>query len=74
LRDLAARGVPIVPTRWLARGRQVGLAQLLRDERWGDAVVKPAVSASGDRHVAYLRRERPAPTKAGSRSCSEPQT
>src|SRR6266404_3344198 len=46
LRDLAARGVPIVPTRWLGRGRQVGLAQLLRDERWGDAVVKPAVSAS----------------------------
>ncbi len=46
LRDLAARGVPIVPTRWLARGRQVGLAQLLRDERWGEAVVKPAVSAS----------------------------
>ncbi len=46
LRDLAARGVPIVPTRWLARGRRVGLAQLLRDERWSDAVVKPAVSAS----------------------------
>ena len=46
LRDLAARGVPIVPTRWLARGRRVGLAQLLRDERWSDAVVKPALSAS----------------------------
>src|SRR6266550_4722722 len=46
LRDLAARGVPIVPTRWLARGRRVELAQLLRDERWSDVVVKPAVSAS----------------------------
>ena len=46
LRDLAARGVPIVPTRWLARGRRVGLARLLRDEGWSDAVVKPAVSAS----------------------------
>jgi hypothetical protein len=46
LRDLAARGVAIVPTRWLARGRRVGLAQLLRDERWSDAVMKPAVSAS----------------------------
>src|SRR5207244_9328881 len=46
LRELAARGVPIVPTRWLARGRRVGLAQVLRDERWSDAVVKPAVSAS----------------------------
>src|SRR3989442_1432036 len=46
LRDLAARGVPIVPTRWLARGRQFGLAQLLRDGRWGDAGGKPAVPAS----------------------------
>src|SRR5206468_6795089 len=42
----AARGVPIVPTRWLARGRRVDLARLLRDERWSDVVVKPAVSAS----------------------------
>src|SRR5207253_7515076 len=46
LRDLAARGVPIVPTRWLARGRRVDLARLLRDERWSNVVVKPTVSAS----------------------------
>jgi len=46
LRDLAARGVPIVPTRWLARSRPVDLATLLRDAGWRDAVVKPAVSAS----------------------------
>src|SRR6266540_1929930 len=46
LRDLAARGVPVVPTRWLARGTPVELAQLLRDVGWSDAVVKPAVSAS----------------------------
>jgi hypothetical protein len=46
LRDLAAGGVAIVPTRWLARGRRVGLGQLLSDEGWIDAVVKPAVSAS----------------------------
>jgi len=46
LRDLAARGVPIVPTRWLERGTPVGLARLLRDAAWSDAVVKPAVSAS----------------------------
>src|SRR5882762_9809698 len=30
LRDLAVRGVPIVPTRWLARGRQVRRGQLRR--------------------------------------------
>src|SRR5881392_4385927 len=46
LRDLAARGVPIVPTRWLARGRRVDLARVLREEGWRSAVVKPAVSAS----------------------------
>ena len=46
LRDLAARGVSIVPTRWLERGAQADLAGLLRDAAWRDAVVKPAVSAS----------------------------
>jgi len=46
LRDLAARGVSIVPTRWLERGAQADLAGLLRDAGWRDAVVKPAVSAS----------------------------
>ena len=46
LRDLAARGVPVVPTRWLERGAPVELGRLLRDAGWSDAVVKPAVSAS----------------------------
>src|SRR5436309_10507072 len=46
LRDLAARGVSIVPTRWLERGGQADLARLLRDARWRNGVVKPAVSAS----------------------------
>jgi hypothetical protein len=46
LRDVAARGVPIVPTRWLGRGEPVGLAELLAELGWRDAVVKPAVSAS----------------------------
>ena len=46
LRDLAARGVRIVPTRWLVRGEPCGLSDLLRREAWSEAVVKPAVSAS----------------------------
>ena len=46
LRDLAARGVSIVPTRWLARGDSFDLSELLRHEAWSEAVVKPAVSAS----------------------------
>jgi hypothetical protein len=46
LRDLAARGIPVVPTRWLERGASIELRRLLGDEGWRDAVVKPAVSAS----------------------------
>jgi glutathione synthase/RimK-type ligase-like ATP-grasp enzyme len=46
LRDLAARGVPVVPTVWVARGDEVTLAGVLRQSQWDDAVVKPTVSAS----------------------------
>jgi glutathione synthase/RimK-type ligase-like ATP-grasp enzyme len=46
LDDLAARGVPTLRTRRIGRGDQVGLAGLLAQEGWRDAVVKPAVSAS----------------------------
>jgi len=46
LRDLAGRGIPIVPTRWVSRGERVSLDQVLRDAGWEDAVVKPAVSAA----------------------------
>ena len=46
LGDLAVRGVPIVPTRWLARGERIELTRVLREEGWRSAVVKPAVSAS----------------------------
>jgi hypothetical protein len=46
LRDLEARGVPIVPTVWLSRGTEVDLAALLRAQGWEAAVLKPAVSAS----------------------------
>lgn len=46
LRDLAARGVATVPTRWLARGEAADLRALLAEAGWRDAVIKPAVSAS----------------------------
>jgi hypothetical protein len=48
LRDLAAAGVPVVPTQWLVGGGgdRPGLAALLSARGWRDAVVKPAVSAS----------------------------
>jgi hypothetical protein len=48
LRDLADRGVPVVPTAWLGPGSSpVGLAGLMAERGWTAGVVKPAVSAGG---------------------------
>lgn len=44
LLEVEARGVPIVPTRYAARGSGVALGSLLREVRWREAVVKPCVS------------------------------
>lgn len=46
LRELAARGVPVVETAHVPRGAAPELALLLRERRWSRAVVKPAVSAA----------------------------
>lgn len=46
LRDLAARGVAVPPTAWLARGAAPDLAALLRERGWPRAVVKPTISAT----------------------------
>jgi glutathione synthase/RimK-type ligase-like ATP-grasp enzyme len=46
LRDLAARGIEVVPTRWVDRGSSASLRAVLGHAGWSDAVVKPAVSAS----------------------------
>lgn len=43
LAELAAQGVPTVPTLWVERGAGDGL-QRLRARGWGEVVVKPAVS------------------------------
>jgi hypothetical protein len=46
LLDLAARGVPIVPTRFLHPAEVPSLDAVLEDAGWPEAVVKPVVSAS----------------------------
>ena len=46
LRDLADRGIAIVPTRWVERGEKTSLADVIRETGWSEVVVKPAVSAS----------------------------
>lgn len=53
--DLAAAGVPVVPTVRLERGEGADLAGLLSERGWEEAVVKPSVSASAfrTRRVRY---------------------
>lgn len=46
LRDLAARGTAVVPTRWVERDEETSLAEILAETRWREVVVKPSVSAS----------------------------
>lgn len=46
LRDLEARGVPIIPTIWLSKGSHADYAALIREAEWQKAVIKPMVSAS----------------------------
>lgn len=46
LADLAARGVPVVPTALVPRGRPGSLRSLLAERGWDRAVAKPAVAAS----------------------------
>jgi hypothetical protein len=44
LLEVEARGIPIVPTRHLARGSAFDFSELLRDAGWREAVVKPSIS------------------------------
>lgn len=55
LRDLEARGVPVLPTRFVARGSATPLAEVLDGEGWDEAVVKPSFSAGGWRTSRVTR-------------------
>lgn len=46
LRDLAQLGLSVVPTVWLEKGETAVLANILSEEGWTEAVVKPVISAS----------------------------
>ena len=45
LRELEAKGVPVTPTEWVARGGTLDVASLVRERGWEAVVVKPVVSA-----------------------------
>jgi glutathione synthase/RimK-type ligase-like ATP-grasp enzyme len=46
LRELETRGVPVVPTEWLAPGESVCLAERVRRRAWSRFVIKPAVATN----------------------------
>jgi len=54
LRQLAERGVPIVPTVWLQRSSRASLDDLLAERGWEEAVVKPVVDL-GARNLSRVR-------------------
>ncbi len=60
LRELAAKGVPIVPTVWLDRGEPVKIEQLLAVHGSSELIFKPAYGASSSevRHVRNSQLER----------------
>lgn len=55
--DLAARGVPVVPTLLHDPRSDASLDDILRDRDWPEVVVKPAVSAGGWRTFRLRRGE-----------------
>ena len=48
LRELERRGIPIVPTVWVAREEVVDLRTVLDQSGWPEVVIKPAYGASAD--------------------------
>jgi hypothetical protein len=59
LRDLAGRGLPVIPTVWLKAGAPADLGSIMRDNAWAEVVVKPAVGLAtfGLRRVANTAGE-----------------
>lgn len=53
LREIEARGVPVVPSAWLNRGQSANLRVICADRGWKETVIKPARGAAthGVMHV-----------------------
>ncbi len=56
LADLDARGVPVVPSRFLERGETTRLVDVLNETGWDEAVIKPCVSGAA-RHTYRVNRK-----------------
>ena len=47
LRDIAKRGVPIVPTYFVSKGETISLSSILLKKGWQHVVIKPVISCAG---------------------------
>jgi hypothetical protein len=56
LLELAARGIPVVPTELVRMGSTVSLADIMAARGWHELVVKPAVSAGSFRTIRTDQR------------------
>jgi glutathione synthase/RimK-type ligase-like ATP-grasp enzyme len=67
LADLERRGVPIVPTAWMADGSDGAVRAVMNERGWDDVVVKPTISATAH----GMRRVRRADLERGIRDHRE---
>ena len=56
LADLQAKGIPIVPSKFIERGSTLTLHELLDESGWDEAIIKPCISGAA-RHTYRLNRE-----------------
>lgn len=57
LSELAAAGLPVIPTVQLRRGERADLAEVVRARGWRDFVIKPAVSLGSYRTARFREGE-----------------
>ena len=55
--DLKERGIPVVPSRFIERGSDTSLSNLLDATDWDEAVIKPCVSGAARNTYRVNRRE-----------------
>ncbi|MCX7309795.1 MAG: hypothetical protein NTZ72_18395, partial [Afipia sp.] len=60
LADLEAKGISIVPSKFIERGSTVTLHELLDVSGWDEAIIKPCISGAA-RHTYRINRETAAP-------------
>lgn len=58
LRKLAEDGIELIPTRWIAAGTSLQVAQLMAETGWDDVVIKPTVSSGSWNTIRVSRQGR----------------